>query len=256
MMVCVAFAVIGIAASAAIAHPSLSGTVSPTLNTGYGYWGGIISSTSFDVTQYNVIGGSVTGLPVDNGVYWAEVGVIPKATWDYWETAYGGGFKYARFNKGAFLCSEDDGSNATIYLQDFEAQASGKPYYQYVAASGGSYDFEFKIVFDTSDIVYSGTSAAMWVNGNPTNQGTSTLEWGQDWNPAPGAGLRPETNYYGATYTDVYLVGQVWSSDANYLGSFDVEVEATPELPPSALLSLSMLPMGIAYLRGRRRKKN
>ena len=29
----------------------------------------------------------------------------------------------------------------------------------------------------------------------------------------------------------------------------------TPELPPSALLSLSMLPLGLAYIRGRRRNK-
>ncbi len=35
-----------------------------------------------------------------------------------------------------------------------------------------------------------------------------------------------------------------------------VETGLTPELPPSALLSLSMLPWGIAYLRGRRRKNN
>ncbi len=30
----------------------------------------------------------------------------------------------------------------------------------------------------------------------------------------------------------------------------------TPELPPSALLALSMMPLGIAYLRGRRRKQS
>lgn len=30
----------------------------------------------------------------------------------------------------------------------------------------------------------------------------------------------------------------------------------TPELPPSALLGLSMVPLGLAYLRGRRRKES
>ena len=35
-----------------------------------------------------------------------------------------------------------------------------------------------------------------------------------------------------------------------------VSIEKTPELPPSALLGLSMLPLGIAYLRGRRRKED
>ena len=35
-----------------------------------------------------------------------------------------------------------------------------------------------------------------------------------------------------------------------------VSIQKTPELPPSALLSLSMLPWGIAYLRGRRRKES
>ncbi len=249
-------ALIAVVASAAMSAVSLSGTVTPSTDTGWGYYGAIVSSTSFDITQLNVITGSITGLPVDNGVYWAEVGVIPKATWDYWETAYGGGYKYARFNKGTFLCSEDDGSNAEIFLQDWEAQSSGKPSYQYVSASGGFYDLDFEIVFDTSDIVYPGTSAQMWVNGNPTNAGPSTLEWGRDLNPAPGAGLQPETDYYSATYTDVYLVAQVWSSDADYRGSFDVDVEATPELPPSALLGLSMLPLSIAYLRGRRRKES
>jgi len=223
----VTLAALAMATSAALGLPSLSGTISPYLDTGYGYWGGMVSSTSFDITQNNIITGSITGLPVDNGVYWAEVGVIPKATWDYWETAYGGAYKYARFNKGTFLCSEDDGANAEIFLQDWQAQPSGKPSYQYVSASGGSYDFDFQIVFDTSDIVYPGTSARMEVNGNPTNAGSSTLEWGRDLNPASGAGLQPETNYYGATYTDVYLVAQVWSSDADYRGSFDVDVEAT-----------------------------
>ncbi len=32
-------------------------------------------------------------------------------------------------------------------------------------------------------------------------------------------------------------------------------VNNTPELPPAALLSLSMLPLGLAYIRGRRRNK-
>ena len=35
-----------------------------------------------------------------------------------------------------------------------------------------------------------------------------------------------------------------------------METGLTPELPPSALLGLSMLPLGIAYLRGRRRKES
>ena len=34
-----------------------------------------------------------------------------------------------------------------------------------------------------------------------------------------------------------------------------VWVNPTPELPPAALLSLSMLPLGLAYIRGRRRNK-
>jgi len=33
-------------------------------------------------------------------------------------------------------------------------------------------------------------------------------------------------------------------------------IGVTPELPPSALLGLSMVPLGIAYLRGRRRKES
>ncbi len=33
-------------------------------------------------------------------------------------------------------------------------------------------------------------------------------------------------------------------------------VNNTPELPPAALLSLSMLPLGLAYIRGRRRKES
>ena len=30
----------------------------------------------------------------------------------------------------------------------------------------------------------------------------------------------------------------------------------TPELPPAALLGLSILPLGLAYIRGRRRKES
>jgi len=35
-----------------------------------------------------------------------------------------------------------------------------------------------------------------------------------------------------------------------------VTIQKTPELPPSALLTISMLPLGLAYLRGRRRKES
>ncbi len=51
-----------------------------------------------------------------------------------------------------------------------------------------------------------------------------------------GLGLDPDCHYYNSGIT--------------------LTVQVTPELPPSALLGLSMLPLGIAYLRGRRRKES
>jgi len=41
--------------------------------------------------------------------------------------------------------------------------------------------------------------------------------------------------------------------DCVHLDSVELHVEHTPELPPSALLGLSTLPLGLAYIRGRRR---
>ena len=71
---------------------------------------------------------------------------------------------------------------------------------------------------------------------------------------------------------DIYPGGMSFTGDLTKMQVFaglwapatasgDVEIRGltatqTPELPPSALLGLSMLPLGVAYIRGRRRKES
>ncbi len=52
-----------------------------------------------------------------------------------------------------------------------------------------------------------------------------------------------------------HWAGGCCASEPDY-NDMIVSMQKTPELPPSALLGLSMLPLGIAYLRGRRRKES
>jgi len=46
-----------------------------------------------------------------------------------------------------------------------------------------------------------------------------------------------------------------WDESTGKFRKAQNSIELTPELPPSALLGLSMLPLGLAYIRGRRRNK-
>lgn len=69
-----------------------------------------IDAQNIEPDKYIEVSGKITGIS-DPLACWVEIGLIPKARWDYWQEAYGGEFKAAVFDKGLYVVSwfvEDD----------------------------------------------------------------------------------------------------------------------------------------------------
>ena len=112
----------------------------------------------------------------------------------------------------------------------------------------------------TAEIWNSGTLAwdplGDWsasVPGQPTG-----AVWWQDGVPSAASRVHPEASFrFTADFTGLLADCSRTAIHVQGLGPNNEDsewVNNTPELPPSALMSLSMLPLGVAYVRGRRRK--
>jgi len=243
---------------------SISGTLQANNSSSYqsgsttytAYYDYIVSSNTFDITQGWKISGTVSGLPPQSDGYWLEVAVIPKASWDYLRTTWGPNWECATFNKGVFMDVENYGAEAWAMMQDYEQQ-SNPPMYWPIAASGGSYAFDFEYQLALAPGSTTSGAAELWINGTHTQYNSASTAFGQDYDPRNGGSYYTDggPSPSPGDYTEAYLVAHVWSNDTNS-SVVTVSAQATPELPPSALLGLSMLPLGLAYLRGRRRKEH
>ena len=63
-----------------------------------------IDAQNIGEEEYIEVSGKITGIS-DPLACWVEIGLIPKARWDYWQGAYGGEFKAAVFDKGLYVVS-------------------------------------------------------------------------------------------------------------------------------------------------------
>ncbi len=114
-----------------------------------------------------------------------------------------------------------------VFVDDDGTLTPSKITYDIIAED--STEFSYGIALDATQQKTVSFSVNIWL---PKGPGAQNAQMG--WTGYP---IEPDTN------PNPYKRAQ----NSKYL---------TPELPPSALLSLTMLPWGIAYLRGRRRKQS
>jgi hypothetical protein len=211
-----------IAAQAASVLTLADGTVTANRQdsgTGASSWfGESVTTLTFNAQACPTVrvSGRITDLNPD-GLVWAEIGLIPKATWDYWQTAFGGGWKSAVYNKGIYVVNWSSGGLGL----SLEENGSSTGPYAWNSPSGLSEPttaspWEFSITMDPSG--GAGGDAELDVTG-------ATL-----WGTQPFA--------YSGDYSDVYLIAQLWTSTQNGTFSFtDVKVECVPEPATMCLLA-------------------
>ena len=100
------------------------------------------------------------------------------------------------------------------------------------------------------------TTVVDWLVKTRTGAGDMVVEWNSPTSGPGDTAVICETLVAHATFDQPLADPYFWT--AIHIGGEPDSIwsNKTPELPPSALLSLSMLPLGIAYLRGRRRKED
>lgn len=135
------------------------------------------------------------------------------------------------------------------------------------SAPPGEFITRFIVYDDVVDYVGAGATAEIWNGGSwdPLADWSASIPgqptgavWWQDDVPAVGSRVYPEASLrFTADFTGLLADCSKTAIHVQALGPNNDQsewVNNTPELPPSALMSLSMLPLGVAYVRGRRRK--
>jgi hypothetical protein len=223
-------------AAPAVADLSLpDGTVTANRQdsgTGGSAWFGE-SVTTFTIDAQNIglglqveVSGEITGIS-NPGTSWAEIGLIPKTTWDYWQTAYGGVYKSAVFNKGIYVASwSSDG----LGLSMEENQIKG-PFAWPLSTPTTSSPWDFKFT--------------MYPGGGGGGGGAYLDVAG-----APEYGTQPYA--YTGNYGQCYLIAQIWSNTSNATFSFTDAKAAVVPVPAAVLLG--MLGLGVAGLKLRKSK--
>lgn len=124
-----------------------------------------------------------------------------------------------------------------------------------VSSPAYAYDLDLAVVSGTSsnplaDIWY-------WASDGQPGFPPAVDQWTTYTVPLDDTVWRRETGTKTLSQTLDNVTGFVIEAGTNsssFTNDFDnIKLQGTPELPPSALLGLSMLPLGLAYLRGRRR---
>ena len=214
------------------------------------YWAesvtaGTIDAVNLGAGQYVQVSGRITDISNPSSS-WAEVGLIPKDRYDHWQTAYGGGWRPAVFDKGLYVVHWQSGSDLGLALKegwdDWTSTTylnSGGPYgWELPTPSTSPWEFSFTMVPNPGDP--SANESELTITGQ-TVYGTSPFLYGGD------AG-NPVAN--DNDYTACYLIAQIWSTTANASFSFE-DVQATVVPLPGAVL-LGMLGLSAAGLKLRK----
>lgn len=213
--------------------------------TGSEWWGeSVITATVFDAQnvgagQHVEVSGKITGISPLDANTWVEIGLIQKGAWDYWQTAYSGGFKSAVFDKGIYVVEWKETAGTGLQLQegwwegsvtspskggfawDLVSPTPGDPweftFSMYPTSSGDAYlSVEGETIYGTDPFVYDGT-------------------------------------HNGYSFADCYLIAQIWSTTENASFSF-TDVQATVVPIPSAVWLLGSGLIGIVGIRRKIRK--
>jgi hypothetical protein len=200
--------------------------------TGAGSWFGesvtAVTINAHSPGNWTIVSGEITDIS-DTENSWVEVGLIPKERWDYWQTAFGGNFKSAVFDKGLYMVHWDEAGTLGLGLKEGWNEGGSTvtnvphPFAWDLAepSAGAPWDFAFEMY--------------------PTSSGNAYLEVGTEtiFGPQPYAyGTDPDNNN---DYTECYLFARIWSLTEDATFSFaDVQAESVPEPVTMAGLALAV----------------
>jgi len=232
-------------ATAALTLPDATVTANrQDSGTGSGEWfGEHVSTLTIDAQnvaagQYVRLSGKITGISSPHSCY-AEIGLIPKSTWDYWQTTFGGAWKSAVFDKGIYAVHWSD-NGLGVSLEEDSSHVG--PYAWPLAAPTPGSCWELSISMHPS----SGGDAYLAVTGQ-----VDTAYWDPSWGPAVLNIYGTQPYAYSGNYSQCYLIARIWSSTQNATFSHaDLRAEIVPE--PAGLLVLGF--GGTALLLCRRRR--
>ncbi len=211
--------------------------------TGIDAWfGESVTSLTFDAQNISAglrveISGKITGIS-NPDTSWVEIGIIQKNAWDYWQTAYGGGFKSAVFDKGLYVVHWTETSGTGLQLQEGWWEGSETKWAKGPFAwdldtptAGDPWEFTISMVPSSTD-----GDAYLSVTGE-TIYGTQPLSYSGD-------------HGYG-DFSECYLIAQIWSLTEDASFDFtDVQVMVIPA--PGAVLLGGIGVVLVGWLRRRR----
>lgn len=177
---------------------------------------------------WTIVSGKITGIS-DPQNSWVEIGLIPKERWDYWQSAYGGAYKSAVYDKGMYVVHWYEAGELGLALKEGWNEGGTTVYNE-------PDPFAWELAEPTTSDPWE-FSFEM----HPTTSGEAFLEVGSEtiYGPQPYEyATDPDNNN---DYSECYLIAQIWSVTEDATFSFtDVEAKSVPEPVTMAGLMLGV----------------
>lgn len=193
------------------------------------WWGEAVTMLTIDAQNvpsgyYVEVSGKITGISNIDTTTWVEIGLIQEDAWDYWQTAYGGDFKSAVFDKGLYVVEWNEATGTGLQLQ--EGWWSGGS----TVTSKGGYAWELEAP----------TGSDPWeftISMYPTTSGDAYLSVvGEDIYGTQPLAYSGSHGY--GDFSSSYLIAQIWTSTEGASFSFEDVKAAVVPVPGAVLLGL------------------